>query len=80
MTTIPEEPDSDWTQTAYLFCDRLGIKRKADALHICEGITAAIQAAEKRGREEAAKEFIERQNEINRELSEILQILRRSTN
>lgn len=54
--TIPdrimdEAPDSDWVQTAYLFCDRLDIKRKADALHICEGITAALLAAEQRGRE-----------------------------
>lgn len=72
MTTIPEHITQRAIETARAY--------NRDWENGVEIIEQALLAAEKRGREEAAKEFIERQDKINRELSETLQALQRSTN
>lgn len=42
--------DMDWVTTAHVFCDRLGIERKADAEHIASAI-ALLRAKEARAEE-----------------------------
>lgn len=73
MTTIPERIRDE----ARLVCN--GFFTAHRDLYV-DDVAQALLAAEKRGREEAAKEFIERQNERNRRLSETLHNLQRSTN
>lgn len=39
----PVAPDIDWITTAHVFCDRLGIERKADAEHICTALGRVVR-------------------------------------
>lgn len=40
LVELLRDEEMGWIATAHLFCDRLGIERKAEAKHICEALAA----------------------------------------